>query len=351
MSMIDERGRVFGRFNLVDAAIVAFVIVLVPLAYGTYLLFKPARPRIDSVEPSGITVAERRVSNGSSLTAKFKIRGTGLTPLLRARIGSQDALGLVYESPNSADVLVGAVPPGKHDLILLDGVQEVARANGAIDIQAASGTPLRVAGWLVEMDKAAAAAVTPGAQLPADAAARFEVATTGREREGRARLAFGGAVVEGAANGLLDREVVLVVRCDSPPLYEVCSVGGQMITGDPPLRLTLPGPYRFELLEVLPTTAPTPATATVRVEGPAAALVQAGDHDLLIDSRRAQVTAVTARTADSALVTIELGLDAGRDGWRYRGHVVRPGASIEIETERYRAVGTLQSITVGATRD
>jgi hypothetical protein len=30
---------------------------------------------------------------------------------------------------------------------------------------------------------------------------------------------------------------------------------------------------------------------------------------------------------------------------------VRPGASIEIETERYRAVGTLQSITVGATRD
>ena len=351
MSLVDERGRVFGRFNIVDAAIVAFVIVLVPLAYGTYLLFKPARPRIDSVDPSAITVAERRVSNGSSLTAKFKIRGSGLTPLLRARIGGQDALGLVYESPNSADVLVGAVPPGKHDLILIDGVQEVARANGAIDIQAASGTPLRVAGWLVEMDKAAAAAVTAGAQLPADSAARFEVIATGREREGRSRLAFAGAVVEGAVNGLLDREVVLIVRCDSPPMYEVCSVGGQMIAGGAPLRLTLPGPYRFDLTEVLPTTAPTPATATVRITAPAAALVQAGDHDLLLDSRRATVTGVSARTADSALVTITLGVDAGRDGWRYRGQVVRPGAAITIDTERYRAVGTLQSITAGASRD
>jgi hypothetical protein len=150
------------RFNIVDAALVAFLVVLVPLGYGTYLLFRPAQPHIDSVAPSEITVAERRIGNGAALTAKFKIRGSGLTPLLRARIGDSDALGLVFESPNSADVLVGPMPPGKHDLVLLDGVHEVARATGAIEIQASTGEPIKTAGWLVDMDRTAAAAVVPG---------------------------------------------------------------------------------------------------------------------------------------------------------------------------------------------
>ncbi|MEO7155952.1 MAG: DUF4330 family protein, partial [Vicinamibacterales bacterium] len=188
MSIVDSRGRLFGKLNLVDALFLAFLIVLVPLAYGTYLLFKPAQPRIDSVAPSEITVAERRIGNGSALTAKFKVHGSGFTPLLRARIGDSDALGLVFESPNSADVLVGPVPPGKHDLILLDGIQEVARANGAIDVQASTGTPIRLSGWLIEMDKAAAAAASAGSTVPANSPSSFQVVAVGPDRPGRSRL-------------------------------------------------------------------------------------------------------------------------------------------------------------------
>ena len=130
MTMIDDRGRLFGRFNLIDSLVVLLVLIAIPMAYGTYLLFRPGTPRIDSVSPSNITKEEQRVTNAARLVAKFKIKGTGFTPLLRARIGDADALGFVFENPNSADVLVGPIPAGPQDLILMDGVQEVARALG-----------------------------------------------------------------------------------------------------------------------------------------------------------------------------------------------------------------------------
>lgn len=345
MSMIDSRGRVFGRLNLVDALILGFLILLVPLGYGTYLLFRPAQPRIDSVEPSEITVAERRIGNGSALTAKFKVRGSGLTPLLRARIGDNDALGLVFESPNSADVLVGPVPPGKHDLVLLDGIQVVARANGAIEIQASTGTPIRLSGWLIGMDKAAAAAATAGATLPANAPSSFQVVAAGPDRAGRSRLPFNGAIADGGANGLVDREVVVMARCDSPPLYEVCSIGGQVISGTSPITITLPGAYRFELQEVLPTSAPVPATVMMRFTGPAAALVQVGDQDSLLDSRSARVTAINGKDGSGATVTVALGLDESREGWRYRGRLVRPGGTLPIATSRYETTAQVLSIS------
>lgn len=344
MSVIDSRGRVFGKWNVVDALVVAFAIVLLPLAYGTYLLFKPAQPTIDSVAPSDITAAERRIGNGSALTAKFKVRGSGLTPLLRARIGNSDALGFVFESPNSADVLVGPVPPGKHDLILVDGIQEVARANGAIDIQASTGTPIRLSGWLIEMSQAASAAVSAGATLPAGSPTSFQVVAAGPESAGHARIRLGDSVADGAANGLFDREAVVIARCDSPPLYEVCSINGQVLTGAGPLTLVLPGPYKFELHEVLPTTEASPATITLRVIGPAAALVSVGDEDRLLDSRRARVTAIIAKDGNSTTVTMTLGIDQSREGWRYRGRLARPGDTLSFSTDRYHATGQIVAV-------
>src|SRR5438093_862542 len=76
-----------------------------------------------------------RVTGGSTLTAKLKVRGTGLRPMLRAMIDDAPALAFVFEDPHSADVLVGEVPAGAHDLILFDGVQEVARTRRAVTIQ------------------------------------------------------------------------------------------------------------------------------------------------------------------------------------------------------------------------
>jgi hypothetical protein len=122
------------RLNLFDAAVLVFLIALVPIAYGTYLLFRAPRTVISSVRRVAITQEERRIG-GPNLVAKFKVQGSGLRPLLRASIGEQPAIGFVFENPNSADLLVGHVPPGEHDLVLFDGVQELARAPKSVVIQ------------------------------------------------------------------------------------------------------------------------------------------------------------------------------------------------------------------------
>ena len=95
----------------------------------------------------------------------------------------------------------------------------------------------------------------------------------------------------------------------------------------------------------LPMEAPTAATAIVRVDGPAAALVQPGDRDALLDSRSARVTGIAGRGSDGTTVTITLGLDASREGWRYRGRLIRPGGTLTIETDRYEAVARVLSLT------
>jgi hypothetical protein len=125
------------RFNLFDAAVALFVIVLVPIAYGTYRLFRAPRTVITSVRRVEIAKEERRVG-GPNLVAKFKIQGSGLRPLLRASLDDEPAIGFVFENPNSADLLVGRIPAGAHDLVLYDGVQEVARAPKSVLVEPAA---------------------------------------------------------------------------------------------------------------------------------------------------------------------------------------------------------------------
>lgn len=139
------------RFTLFDAAIAGFLVVLLPVAYGTVLLFRAPRPAIASVKRVEITKEERRIG-GPALVAKMKVQGSGLRPLLRATVDDQPAIGFVVETPNSADLLLGALPAGTHDLILYDGVQEVARLRQGISIDP---TPSKPATLRVRLDSPA----------------------------------------------------------------------------------------------------------------------------------------------------------------------------------------------------
>src|SRR5262249_4047611 len=147
-SAVDGNGRVFGRINLFDAAAAAFALLLIPIAYGTYLLFRTPAPKIASVTSVPTPPEERGGARGTGLSAKLKVRGSGLRPMLRAVIGSTQALGFVFEDPNSADVLVGEVPAGVHDFVLYDGMQEVARLPQAVTIEASPATRVAAAGIL-----------------------------------------------------------------------------------------------------------------------------------------------------------------------------------------------------------
>jgi hypothetical protein len=349
MTLVDDRGRLFGRINLVDAAIVVFAIALIPVAYGTYLLFRPARPRIDSVTRVEIGKEERRIG-GSALMAKFKVAGTGFNPLMRVWIGSSStpAIGFVFENPNSADVLVGVVPIGTHDLILVDGVQEVARAPGAVTVQDTEGTSIRAVGWLTNLDPGTAKGLHAGFTSPKEAPGTFEIVTLGPVRPARSRITVGASSADTPVHGLVEREAVLTIRCDSPAAADSCSINGATVTGRPPVAVNIAGGWSYLIHEVLPTTAPRKARAQIRFSGPQVALMRAGDRDAFLDARAAVLSNVGGRESNAITVTLEMGVDDSREGWRYRGRLLRPGAELGITTDRYEAVGQIISVDVAA---
>jgi hypothetical protein len=63
MPLIDDRGRVFGKINLIDLALLVFALLLVPLGYGAYLLFRTPPPQLLGVSPNPLPFAkgEQRV--------------------------------------------------------------------------------------------------------------------------------------------------------------------------------------------------------------------------------------------------------------------------------------------------
>src|SRR5439155_10161474 len=92
--VIDDRGRLFGRINLIDAAVFGLVLVLLPLGYATYRMFRVPSPEILSVDPASVTVSENM---------RVKVTGDHFRPFLRAYVG--DRLGdFLVQRPNLGEV-------------------------------------------------------------------------------------------------------------------------------------------------------------------------------------------------------------------------------------------------------
>ena len=66
MTIVDDRGRVFGRMNRIDAGLILVVIVLVPLVYAAYAL-SGLCPRISS--RSSRTASSKGCGRASASTA------------------------------------------------------------------------------------------------------------------------------------------------------------------------------------------------------------------------------------------------------------------------------------------
>jgi hypothetical protein len=265
--------------------------------------------------------------------------------MLRAYVGDEPALAFVFETPNSADVLVGPLPPGPHDLSLRDGVQEVARAAGAVKIESPSTRVLRAEGWLTNMEPAVAESLKV-ATAAASGAPQFAIMALGPIVPARSRIRLGKAESDLPIAGHVERKAVIHVRCDPSgdefmSGQEPCAVGGQSILGAAPVHLVLPmatETLRFSVYEVFPTDAPRPTRITVRLDADIPG-IQPGDRDSLLDDRAARVV-----SKQGNLVTLEVGADAAREGWRYRGRALRTGSEFVWATPNYEARGYLTSV-------
>ena len=337
MSLVDDRGRVFGRFNLIDAAFAAFIVLLLPIGYATFLLFRPARPTITTVTRVEVSDEERRVSGVGLVITKLKVAGSGLNPMLRARIGTTPALGFVFETPNSADVIVGLVPPGKHDLVLYDGVQEVARARDAVEIQATEGPSIRAFGWITGLTDAAAATLVNGYASDPDVTGAFRILAIGPIRPARSRVAMAAQTIDLPVAGRTERAVEILLRCDWPS-SSTCAVGGESLRETPPIAITLAGGMRFEVEAIDSSAEPTAAVVVLRLDRPVPG-VKVGDRDASVGSSAAQITAVGGGT-----ITLKLGVQESRDGWRYRGQLLMRGAPFMVRTADYLLSGTVEAV-------
>jgi hypothetical protein len=349
--MIDSDGRLFGRFNIIDTLVALFVLGLIPVAYATYLLFRPATPSIDSVERVEITREERRVASGSVLLAKLKVRGNGFSPMLRAMLGDVPTLGFVFENPNSADIIVGAMSPGTYDLVLLDGVQEVARASKAFTVEATPVSHIRVAGYLTDLTADRATSFSVGSGFP-EGSQQVRVLALGIPQPARTRLRVGDRVTDVPTPDRLERAAVLSLRCDPRAGPEPCTFAGIPLIGDAP-QLLLPGPAGptgFVVTDVFPDVPPRRVEAVLRASGGSELRrIAAGDRDNLLDERAASVTAVggyrEAAGMGSIEITISLGVDDSREGWRYRGQLIRPGAAATFALPGAMVQGILERVT------
>lgn len=138
MGIVDDRGRLFGRLNVIDALVLLVVVVLIPVAYGAYVLFRTPNPTIVSIEPSSVVQPPTTVP--PSPAPVLTIRGTNLRPYLRARIGTAFTPFLI-ETTGVAEVKLPNVPPGTYDVELFDEAQQVAILPGALTVLAPPAPP------------------------------------------------------------------------------------------------------------------------------------------------------------------------------------------------------------------
>ncbi len=145
MPLIDDRGRLFGRVNVIDATIVGFLLVLMPIVYTASRLFLVPKPQIERVEPATQLAGPGR---------RIRVVGRNLRPFMRAvpsptgypslidsaRINEPPA-NILQVSPSLIEVELPDLKPGPYDLRLFDTTEEVARLTHAFTLTAPPEKP------------------------------------------------------------------------------------------------------------------------------------------------------------------------------------------------------------------
>jgi hypothetical protein len=361
MTIIDERGRVFGRVNLIDLAVAVFVVVLVPLAYAAYLLFRPAPVVITSVEPS--TVAQGKGE-------RIRILGAHFRPFMRAQIGNTQPKELFIDTPGSAEAYVPDVPPGTYDLIFYSESEEVARLRNAVTVAApevAQGVTVQLAGAFTGLDAKRAAQLKPGRRFPDAGSPSYEIISLDAPRPDVRRIRAGDVFVSTSVAGAVQVPAIVRARCKLVEQTPKCDVGGTQLA--PGTLIVIPGWGDFAIAEMRGDVPPLQVDVDVRFLGRAdlVALVHRGDVGVYAGpAERAPVVTsvgavdtvaaqVTSRSGDATsgeevqrqervgavTATIRIKAESTPGGIEYRSSPLKLGAPFVFETSKYLVRGTV----------
>lgn len=143
--LVDRQGNVLGRFNLVDVAAVVLVVVLVPMAYIAWRVFRAPAPVIQSVTPSTLSVDS---------PMRIRLHGEHFRPYLNAvlartdqpfsvpdRVAENVQATFLIETPTDVEIQLPDLDAGRYDIYLYDEGREVAHQRAAVTLTPGNRRP------------------------------------------------------------------------------------------------------------------------------------------------------------------------------------------------------------------
>lgn len=202
-----DRRRAGGRVNLVDAAVAVLILVLIPMAYGAYLLFRTPPARLTSVVPA-------MVYQGPGL--HIEVDGENLRPFMRVSLGTQQGRTFEIDGPGGAMVALPDLAPGVYDVVLYDYMQEISRLPKALTVLPLAPTPivhLEVTGAFKGLSSDRINSLKAGDRFPPSGDAVAEVLSVGAVSPSEVSLRAGATSLRVPVPGRTDLAAVLRVKC------------------------------------------------------------------------------------------------------------------------------------------
>jgi hypothetical protein len=339
MALVDEHGRLFGRFNLFDALVIVLVVGMIPLAYAAYAIFRTPLPTLTSVEPAVVV-------DGPNL--RVKVHGEHLRPYMRVSFGSIQGQTFLFSSSTEAEVDLANVPPGVYDVVLYDFSQERARLPKALTIQPSPlpEAAMIVVGTLGNIKPEQANQITPGVKLPGIG----EVIEVGKPQPQVTRVYSRLSAIEVPIPNAHVLPVVVRMACVVRTAQGApeCAGGGVALQPTAMLFVASPvGRVPLQIDQVRGTQPLVPVTVTVRFTGAPEALALLRDGDIDVGDFRndlgVNAAVVSAGAGSSSARDAQLALDAqeGSSGWLYHNAPLRIGGPFTLRTSTYELQGTV----------
>jgi hypothetical protein len=254
VTILDERGRIAGRFNVVDVCAAIVLLLLLPLAVAAYLLFRTPAPTLATVTPATL------FEGGNQ---RIEIDGTNLRPFMRVSFNTTPANSFLLGSTKYALVDLPALRPGVYDVVLYDYAREVARLPKALTVAApAPDVSLELVGRFEGIADMAATALKAGDHLPSGAQPVATIVSIGSRVPGALRLRVGDETIA-VPSKRQDIEATLLVSCSTQrnadgAVHCVVPMPDQPVVVAPDALLTFATPSGPLVFQISAARAPKP---------------------------------------------------------------------------------------------
>lgn len=344
MPIVDPHGRLFGRLNLLDAALGVMLLALVPLAYGAYVLFRTPPPRLLAVEPTEMV---------SAADLRVLVKGENLRPYMRVSFDAYQGQSFIFRNTTEAHVDLVQMPPGVYDVVLYDNAQERARLPQAFTLlpPPLPASQVIVVGAVGNLDAERAAQLKPGVHLQGVG----EIIAAAAPESQATRVMAGGIPVEIPVERMVRLPVTVRAHCTvrAPEGVPQCVVGATPLQPTSIVPVQTPvGPFPFQIDQLRGTQPLEDVQVVVQFVNRRELLSQlrAGDVDrgayhnpLAAGATVLALSPPLTVGADTIRLDATLKLDAqrGASSWIYASAPLRSGSPFTLRTSQYTVDGVV----------